>query len=358
MKLFMRFSNRRKIKILCLFFFIFFFASLNLKAQNIYPDSLLIKIEQFGKYLLYKNHDSTYIANYSENFTLKLIAVNKFNFFRIIDRDKNSSIRYRPDRQLNIGIGLAHKWFAFDLALNVGITEVSNFSNKKFLDVRANVFSSKHIFTATLKYYYGYQMKNFSGVTPPEIPVTSTREDIRTVYLGFQYLFAFNYDKFSVKAPFIFNEMQRKSAGSFLIGAGFNLFVLGADSTVVPVEVQDSFNEKLHLQDLNSISLSVNFGYIYTFVFKQHFFLTLSLSPGIGVNMGDSQTEFRETFKTHMFLGLRSMNSVGYNARRFFGGVQLIGDAYNIRIDKNLITQVGNGNIKFFVGYRFGHAKE
>lgn len=341
-----------------LFLIIFLLGIKEIKAQNIYPDSLLIKIEQFGKYMLYKNHDTTYIANYSEDFTLKLIAVNKFNFFRIIDRDKNSSIRYRPDRQLNIGIGLAHKWFAFDLALNVGIKEASNLNNERFLDIRANAYSSKHIITATLKYYYGYQMKSFSGVAPPEIPITSAREDIRTVFLGLQYLFAFNYDKFSLKAPFILNERQRKSAGSFLIGAGFNIFVLSADSTVVPVGVQDSFNEKLHLQDLNSVSLSINFGYMYTLVFREHFFITISLSPGIGINMGDYQTEFREPFKTHMFLGLRSMNSVGYNARRFFGGVQLVGDAYNIRIDNKLAAQVGNGNFKFFVGYRFGHKKE
>ncbi len=347
-----------KFSKIVLFLIVFLSGLQEIKAQNIYPDSLLLKIEQFGKYLMYKNHDTTYIANYSEDFTVKLIAVNKFNFFRIIDRDKNSSIRYRPDRQLNIGLGLAYKWFAFDLALNVGIKEVSNFNNSKFLDFRANVFSSKHIITATLKYYYGYQLKNFSGVALPELPVTSTREDIRTVYLGFQYLFAFNYDNFSLKAPFILNELQRKSAGSFVIGGGFNLFVMGADSTVVPVEVQDSFNEMLHLQDLNSISLSANFGYIYTFVLKQHFFLTISLFPGIGINMGDYQTVFRERFMTHMFLGLRSMNSIGYNARRFFGGVQLVGDAYNIRIDKKLATQVGHGNFKFFVGYRFGLKKD
>ena len=339
-----------------LFLNIFLLSCYNLKAQTLNPDSLLIKVEQLSHYLLYKNHDTTYIKTYSEDFILKLIAVNKINYFKVKDNINNSSIRFRPDRKLNLGLGIAYKWFAVNMTFNVGISEKSNFENSKYMDLQGNIFSSKQYISASLKYYYGYQMSNLSGITTPEYPLSPIRDDIRTIYLGMQYMFAFNYDKFSLKAPFIHNEMQRKSAGSFLIGGGFNLFIMNADSSVVPIEVQDNFDEILHLRDMNSISISANFGYMYTFVWKEHFYLTLSLLPGLGFNMGDYQTEFRDPFHSHLFLGIRTLNSIGYNARNFFGGVQLLGDTYNIRLDKKLKTEVGYGKATLFIGYRFGQS--
>lgn len=314
------------------------------------------KVEQLGHYLLYKNHDTSYISNYGDDFILKLIAVNKFNYFKVKDKNENSSIRYRPDRRLNLGFGISYKWFAIDLAFNVGIGEDSDFKNSKSFDFQGNIFSSKQFISATLQYYYGYQMHKLNGISAVEYPSTSIRDDIRTVSLGLQYLFAFNYDKFSLKASFIQNEIQRKSAGSFLIGAGFNLFVMDADSSIVPIEVQNSFDEKLHLTSLNSISISIDGGYMYTFVWKKHFYITASLIPGLGISMGDFRTEFREPFDTYLFFSLRSMNSIGYNSRKIFGGIQLLGDMFNIRIDQQLKTEIGRGKAKLFIGYRFGRS--
>lgn len=335
---------------------IFLLSCSSAKAQTLSPDSLLIKVEQLSNYLLYKNHDTTYIKSYSEDLIIKIIAVNKITYFKVKDNIKNSSIRFRPDRKLNLGLGIAYKWFAANMTFNAGISEKSNFKNSKYIDLQGNMFSSKQYISASLKYYHGYQMSKLSVVPTPDYPSSPIRDDIRTIYLGIQYTFAFNYDKFSLKAPFIHNEMQRKSAGSFMIGAGFNLFIMDADSSVVPIEVQENFDEILHLRDINSISISANFGYMYTFVWKEHYYLTLSLLPGLGFSMGDYQTEFRDPFQSHLFLGVRTLNSVGYNARRVFGGLQLLGDTYNIRLDKKLKTEVGHGKATLFIGYRFGQS--
>lgn len=323
------------------------------KAQSLHPDSLMIKVEQLGNFLLYRNHDTSYIANYSSNFTLKLIGVNKYNFFKVKDNEANSSARYRPDRRVNLGIGLAYKWFAVDLAFNFGIGEDSNFKNSKYLDLSGTIFSSKQFINATYQYYYGYQMSKFTGITSEEIPGSAIRDDIRTTYFGLQYFFAFNYDKFSLKAPFIHNERQKKSAGSFLLGAEFGIYALDADSTIIPPEFHEDFNEKLHLVDLNTSNLGLGFGYIYTLIIKDHFYATASFIPNFGINMGDSKTSFREPFKTHLYLGFKSLNSIGYNTSRFFGGIQFSVDFFNTRIDKKLNVQTGHGKAKLFLGYRF-----
>lgn len=323
-------------------------------AQVLNPDSLMNKMEEFGNFLLYRNQDTTYIKNYSDKFVLKLIGVNKFNYFKIKDNRENTSVRYRPDRRLNLGIGFSYKWFALDLAFNVGITENSDFQNSKYFDFQGNIFSSRQFITATYQYYYGYQISKFNGVNTDQYPQSSNRDDIRTIFLNLEYTFALNFDKFSLKAPFIQNEIQRKSAGSFLLGASFNMFTLDADSAAIPSTVLSYFNTKLHLTGLNTTSAAINFGYMYTFVWKEYFYVTLSAIPGLGINSGDYKTDYRQPYKTHLYIGFKTLSSIGYNSYKIFGGIQISGDTFRTRIDKNLKIVNGLGKLKFFIGYRFG----
>ena len=170
-------------------------------------------------------------------------------------------------------------------------------------------------------------------------------------------MFATNYTKFSLKAPFVQNEGQRKSAGSPIVGASFNIFVMDADSSIVPNEVSEYFNPDLYLTDLNILSASVSLGYMYSIVYKKRFFLTLSLIPGLNISAGDYHTDERNYYSPRINIKLNSMNAIGYNSMKFFTGFQFLADAYFSRLDKKLLTEIGHGKLSFFVGYRFGGGK-
>ncbi|NJN26851.1 MAG: DUF4421 domain-containing protein [Cyclobacteriaceae bacterium] len=327
------------------------------EAQILQPDSLMQKVEELGSAILDKEQDTSYIKNFSQDLTLKLIGVNKINYFTVKDREQNSSIRYRPDRRLNLGIGVAYKWFALDLAFNVGIAENTGFLNSNLLDFQGTIFNNKQYISAVYQYYYGYQHSDMSGVSSRVFPASKVRDDIRSVFVGLDYTFAFNYDKFSLKAPFIQNEMQKKSAGSVLAGFSFYMFNMVSDSSVISNEIASNFNKNLHLTDVNSTSMAVNIGYMYTLVWKEHFFVTLSLIPSLGLNMGDYKTDFRQPYPTHLFLGLSTINSIGYNADKLFGGIQFATDSYDTRIEKKQKVVSGHGKIKLYFGYRFKYKK-
>lgn len=338
-----------------LIFILFTWSQTN--AQYLHPDSLMSRVEELGNYLLYRNHDTSYIQNHGDKFSVKLIGVNKFNYFIARDSKNDASIKFRPDRRLNLGVGLSYKWFAFDLAFNVGITEDSDFINSKYVDISGTIFSSKQFISASYQYYYGYQMSKIKGVEPEEIPNSSIRDDIRTIHFGLQYFFAFNYDKFSLKSSFIHNEIQKKSAGSFVLGAGFGLYTISADSSIVPSSIQPNFDEAMHLTELNVTKASVGFGYMYTLILQKHFYVTLSLIPGLGLNLGDYKTEFRKPYDTHLFIGLKTMNSIGYNSERMFGGIQFSSNFFRTSVEKKLNVHTGHGKAKIFIGYRFAGRK-
>ena len=320
---------------------------------QIQPDSIMEKIEKVGIYLLYRNHDTTYIKSYADKIGLKLVAVNKFNYFTLIDRLNKTKLRYRPELGVNLGLGVAYKWFAFDLVFNFGIREKKYFTNEDFFDFQGKIFSSKQYIEATMQYYYGYQIDNISGISE----AAKVRKDIRTINFGLQYLHAFNYDKFSIKAPFILNDLQRKSAGSIIGGLGFSLNIMDADSSVIPPELSNDFNDELHLKDLNSINLTANIGYMYSFVYKEHFFLTLGLIPGLTISFGDYWTNARQRLKINFSYNIKTMNAIGYNGEKIYGGFQLVSDALYIKIDKKNYTQTAHGKLSLFIGYRFTRKK-
>jgi hypothetical protein len=316
-------------------------------------DSLDQKFDQLKNYLLFRGQDSTYIGSYSQYLALKYVAANKFYFFGIRDRDLNTSLRYRPEYGINMGIGFAYKWIGLDLLFNVGLWEDNELEGSERFDFLIRMFTSKHFIEANITYYYGHQLDFIFGVDENIEEIHKLRQDLRVLTLGLQYLYVFNYDKFSIKAPFVQNEIQRKSAGSFILGFSLNYYSMDADSTVVPEELKYNFNEGLNLVDVSVITPAVSFGYMYSFVVKEKFFLTLGLIPGLNLTYGDRKTDIRELINWQLSYKIRSMFAIGYNARKFFTGIQLFGDVNNIRIDRKQQAFFTNGSLKFFVGYRF-----
>jgi hypothetical protein len=161
-----------------------------------------------------------------------------------------------------------------------------------------------------------------------------------------------------LKAPFVLKEIQLRSAGSPILGASFVYFSMVSDSSIVPQSIMEYFDPRLYLTDFNVISLAVNAGYMYSFVWKKHFFITLGLIPGINFNLGDSKAEQRESFKWNVSYKMKTMNALGYNGDRFFTGFQFVGDWNNIRLYDKLHTKFTNGSLKFFIGYRFKNKRK
>ena len=323
----------------------------NVKAQN--ADTLQQVIDHISDYFLNRNQDSTYIGNYSNELAVKLLTTGKFNYFRVKDRINNSKMRYVPVRDLRLGVGVAYKFFAFDLTFGLGLSDNSELENTRSFDFRARLFTSKQFIMATLQFYQGYRLSSFGTNTIDKIETDALRNDIRTINFGLQYLYALNYTKFSLKAPFVFNELQKKSAGSFLFGANYSMFTLDSDSSIVPVELNQYFRSTLYLTDLNTISVGLSFGYMYTYVFKENFFITLSVIPGLNYNAGDYYNDARHDLPTQINVKLNTMNAIGYNGRRFFAGLNFLSDGYWIKIADKLNVEVGHGSASVFVGYRF-----
>ncbi len=322
------------------------------KAQTV--DTLMQVINTLTDHFLYRNNDTNYIENYGNQVALKVVGLTKINYFRVRDLTNKTSVKYRPERDLNLGLGVAYKFFSFDITLGLGLNKNSNLENQRSFDFQGRIFSSKQYISATMQYYQGYNLSDVFGVTVIPNDSSVNREDIRTTNFMLQYMYAFNYTKFSLKAPFVFNERQKKSAGSVIAGVTFSIYSLTADSSIVPIELSPYLNPITHLNSLNVFNIGARAGYMYTFVFAKHFFATGSLIPGLVLNYGDYALESGYELPTGFNFSLNTMNSVGYNGTRFFTGISYISDIFSVKIAKKQGFTVGSGKINGFVGYRFG----
>lgn len=321
-------------------------------GQNV--DTLMKVFDQISDQLLYRNNDTNYIQNYGNQIGVKLVTNSKFNYFRVLDLQNNTTLRYSPVRDISVGLGVAYKYFAFDVTLSLGLGKNSGLENTRSFDFQGRLFSSKQLVSATLQYYQGYRLANVNGVQLDPDDEETRREDLRTVNLMMQYMYAFNYTKFSMKAPFVFNERQKKSAGSVIAGASFSLFNLDSDSSIVPVTLNDFFTPEASLTSLNVFNIGVKVGYMYTYVYKEHYFITLNLSPGLVFNYGDYSVDQLEALPTGLNFSFSSMNSIGYNGNRLFGGFNLIWENYNVKVASHTRMGIGSGKMTAFIGYRFG----
>lgn len=321
-------------------------------GQETKADTLLATAVQVADLILYQNHDTSYIKSYADKISVKILANNKFNTFALRNPSLDKSILYRPDLGVNLGIGATYKWFALDISTSLGFKE-ENISNSIYRDIQGRILTSKHYLRFRYQYYLGYKIDDLSGLNIDQSEEYETRQDIRTLQFGMQYLYAFNYGKFSLKAPFAMNEKQRKSAGSFIAGLGFQMYTLDADSSLIPSDSASMSPEENSFSELNMVSLTANYGYMYSFVIKGRFFITLGLIPGIGIKSGDYRVGDRVPIESPLVLMAKTMNAMGYNGNRFFGGIQLISSFYFMPLEQNLKFNMVEGRSALYVGYRF-----
>lgn len=306
-------------------------------------------------YKLYKQQqDSNYIENYSDEISLRIVGVGKYNFLRLVDQNQNTMVRYRPDPRLNLGLGVTYRWFSIDFTIGLGISpNPDEFETSEVFDFQGSIFTNKHFLEVAYKYYLGHFINETKGLSTQLNDSSRFRADVRSQMVNLEYLYALGYQKFSFKAPFVNNEMQKKSAGSVILGANFTVNSYVGDRSVIPEEVEDQFNPVLGWNQYNLASLSINAGYMYSLVIKKHFYITLGLIPGLAFNAGDFSLDNKiEPFGILVSPRLKTMNAIGYNKRKFYAGIT-IQSAWNFTwLDKKALVETGTGKGKIFIGYR------
>jgi hypothetical protein len=293
-----------------------------------------------------KEIDTSYIKHYYKYLHIHPLIEDRNYALLVTGNDK--TIYYKPNVSSSLGVGVAYKWFSFDFTFKIPFSEkeIGRKGKTDQLGLGFGFTGRKIWFNTYFQSAKGLYLSNPQDidlnwfVNNPNYPL---RKDlmIRTLYT--RAFYHFNYKKFSNPAAFSFQERQRKSAGSFILGGSFVTFQLRADSSLLPID------EVKH----NSYGITINPGYVHTFVFKKILFTTLGVRPGLAFKVdythnkeNDKQNQFRLGWQGDAFAVL------GFNSDKYYGGF-----TYSFLMSSGNIESTGifnrNSYLRFSLGKRF-----
>lgn len=309
--------------------------------------------------LLKTDNDSAYVEDYTTDFTTRLYVSRKYTYYNLANRQKEN-LRYRPNTNINPGLGFSYRFLTVNLGFKLPAfnNDDDKYGKTKVLDLQAYLYLRKLIIGFYGQSHKGYYVsgpdgwpKGFASGKP-----ITMRPDLRTMDLGLDVQYVFNDKRFSYRAAYLQNEIQKKSAGSFLAGGEVFAFKVDGDSAIIPLNMvkPDFFNGENFYRS-TVLSAAANVGYAHTFVYKEHFFLLLSLTGGAGINY---TSMFQENGRIIREGGWQLNNMVrialGYNSNRYFAGIHYVDMITRSETPLNgSYQQFGTGNLRVSVARRF-----
>ncbi len=312
----------------------------------------------------HKNKEQTiddtniYYDDYSDLLAIRLYTNTKWNGLDIVKDDH--TLKLRPNSPTSLGVGFNYK--SYGLGIAIGIPKSSS-SNEKYvktnrLDLQVNAYGRKFGMDGYLQYYKGYYWANPEDFTEwteenyPKIP------EMEVFSFGLNAFYIFNSDRFSYKAAFVRNQVQRKSAGSITAGIFSQMDIAQTDNGFIPAEVSDSLGVNFDLRSFRTAAIGLTVGYLYTWVISEHFFLNVGLTPGFGnQTIQLEKLDGTKSTKNEPAAQLSARGALGYDSRYFYAGITASTIWRNFtygEYELDLATE----QLRFFIGKRFALTKK
>jgi len=301
--------------------------------------------------------------DYSNQLLLKFMSVTKLNSLEIVNTTSGQSINLEPYGISSLGFGFNYKWLGLGVTLGLPLTseEEEKYGKTKRFDLQLNIYSKKFVIDASFQQYNGYYVTNPGELFPNwNDSIFPQRETMETFSVGVSGYYVFNHKKLSYKAAYVRNAVQKKSAGSFLLGGFYSIDDASFDddtSSFVPSSFPTEIQDSLPINAYSARSAGVSFGYTYTLVFFKRFFINLSLIPGVGVKslaVDKAGEKFTETSGVGRFNGRVAL---GYESKHFLIGITSNTVTGTLKF-QNYVIKPSTKNVKVFIAKRFNINKK
>lgn len=272
------------------------------------------------------------------------------------------NLRYDPNESIGLGLRLSHKWLILAIGYGPKNIQEKKKGSTDYLNITLNSYGKRIGFDVYYLSYSGYFISNPAGI--PTLSAAYGKNfpivpNLSTLNIGANVFYIFNNQKYSYRAPFVQNEMQKRSAGSFIMTASYSYYRLKSDTGIVPSQAFAEVPPESRITEGSFNSLSIMPGYSFTLVGFKRFFFTLA--PSLGIMVQEQSYSIQHSASNRMVIDIapRLMGRVafGYNGQKFYTGFTGIGDNYNVHLANKdfLLYTIGGGT--FYLGYRFGVPK-
>ncbi len=269
--------------------------------------------------------DQSYITTYYGRLHFFLVSDRQDYALRLVG--PSQSLLYKPNLAWALGVGFDYKWAGTELTVKLpflGYNPVLKGKTKPF-GISLNFNNRRLWVSGQYQFYRGFYVGNPDVVEPDWLshhPMYPYRNDLISQMVVSHVQYLFNPLQVSIPASLLQREGQRKAAGSWVVGSFLTYQLIRADSSFVPVPLQGDFPDESASHRFRSLALGVDAGYIQTFVFGTHYFVNVSVRPGLSVLL-EQNTRLAHSPVSHIRLGWQGLTSltIGYNSSRYYGGI-------------------------------------
>jgi hypothetical protein len=305
------------------------------------------------------DHDSAYYQSYRDQLTGRTYLSRKYTLLRFDPTRKTARFVYNPNTSLNLGVGATYH--AFTLNIGIGISKFNPDGEKgktRYLDLQGHFYAREWNFDLLGEFYRGYYLTP-KGKAANAGESYYKRNDLNLDLMGLAVYRNLNKRHFSYQAGLLQNEWQKKSAGAFLAGAEVYYGSIHGDSSLAPSRL-DSDYQKLDIDRLHFFEIGPGFGYAYTFVYREHFFVLASVSINLALRYSKEHSNLPGKYEDRIDFTPNDIihAGIGYNSEKWSVSALWVSTRLNVKGEvSNYKYGVATGNYRLIVAKRFrvGH---
>ncbi|MBC7849357.1 MAG: DUF4421 domain-containing protein [Chitinophagaceae bacterium] len=326
------------------------FASLFSLAQLIFWTGFFFPANGYSQ-----ERDTTYIEPYTKLITGRVFLSEKYTIFGL---EGPKQIQYRPNTRLSLGLGATYR--ALTLSIGYGFAFLNKDGGRgktKYLDLQTHLYGAKWRYDLFGQFYKGYYIypKGFAAAVPGTYYI---RPDLQVNEIGVSAFHIYNNKRFSYRAAFLQSEWQKKSAGSFLLGGSFVYGSTKADSAFIPARESANYQQK-DIRRLRYFELGPGAGYVYTFVWKQHWYITASATVSLDLGFVKETAVSDVKHSINLSPNFMFRSGIGYNSSTWNYNFAWVSNRTSVDGQfNNGGYNINTGNYRFTIAKRFTPGKK
>jgi hypothetical protein len=320
--------------------------------QPVFWMFLLTGLEGLAQNRIRLGADSVYVKTFPEKLTGRLYLSQKYTSFVLSTPAKPvSSLRFRPNSSLDLGIGASFRALTLNLSYGLSFLNQNNGKGKtKDIDLQTHIYMRKWVLDGFGQFYKGYYLapQGKASTNPDQY---YQRPDLGVYLLGGSIRRVFNFRRFSFRAALVQNEWQKKSSGTWLAGLQLYYGIIRADSALVPGVLQPAFSQE-EVRRMRFLKLGPGAGYAYTYVYHEHWFATASLTANLNATFSKETFDSGKLTYSNVRPDLLFRVVAGYNSNLWSATLGWINGSVSVMTPIYKYT-IHTGNYRFTIARRF-----
>ena len=287
--------------------------------------------------------DTNYVVRPHNRFTLRLINnLSGTNFtMKINTGDDRVNLRFKDPLRYTVTFSVNYRGLAVALAVN----PASVFGKHSSTEFNINAYSNRYGLDVIYE-----KNGNFESTAKVDGEVVTFDDEISEKSLTINAYYAFNGRKFSYPAAFSQSFIQKRSAGSIMLGGSFH------HNTVSIINQDDDYYMEDNVRKLKLNYLSLGVGYGYNFVPTRNWLLHLSALPSLVVwreNKVIMMGHFEELPATFPEMSIVARGSIVRYFKHFFLGANMVYNYTSAGDYESIRVRHYKWRARFIIGKRF-----